>query len=102
MATSGDYRNYREVGGMRISHLVDPRSGLPIGHRLASVTVIDESCMRADALATALMILGPDEGYDFAVEHGLAVLFLVRDTERFLEKATPHFPTANDTERSPS
>lgn len=100
MATSGDYRNYREVGGVRISHLVDPRNGLPIGHRLASVTVVDESCMRADALATALMVLGPDEGYDFAVEHELAVLFLVRDADRFLEKATPRFPTENDTERS--
>ena len=85
MATSGDYRNYTERNGVRLSHLIDPRTGRPIDHRLASVSVVDESCMTADAWATALMILGPEEGLSVADELGLAVLFLVREDESFQE-----------------
>ena len=62
MATSGDYRNYYELDGRRISHTIDPRTGYPVTHELASVTVIDKSCARADGLATALAVLGPEEG----------------------------------------
>jgi thiamine biosynthesis lipoprotein len=78
MATSGDYRNYTERDGVRISHLVDPRTGRPVTHRLASVTVIDKSCMTADALATALSVLGPEEGRALVDREGLAALFLIR------------------------
>ena len=85
MATSGDYRNYRERNGVRLSHIIDPRTGRPIGHRLASVSVIHRSCMRADALSTALMVLGPEEGLSYADREGLAALFLVRDGETFQE-----------------
>ena len=92
MATSGDYRNYYEMDGMRISHTIDPRTGYPVTHRLASVSVIDELCVRADGLATALAVIGPEEGYDLAIEQGLAVLFIVRDDEgRFREQMTPAF-----------
>jgi thiamine biosynthesis lipoprotein len=92
MATSGDYRNYYEVDGIRYSHMIDPRTGRPITHRLASVSVVEERCARADGLATALMILGPDEGYRFAVENELAVLFMVKDDEEgFRELPTPAF-----------
>jgi thiamine biosynthesis lipoprotein len=92
VATSGDYRNYFEVDGVRYSHMIDPRTGCPITHRLASVCIVEERCARADALATALMVLGPDEGYRLAVEHDLAVLFMVRDDEEgFREVATPAF-----------
>lgn len=78
MATSGDYRNFREIDGRRLTHIVDPRSGLSVHHRLASVSVIDEHCMTADALATALIVLGPDEGPAFAEAHDIAALFLLR------------------------
>ncbi len=78
MATSGDYRNYRDIDGLRVSHTIDPRTGHPITHGLASVTVVDETCARADALATALNVLGPDEGLALAERQGLAAMFLVR------------------------
>jgi FAD:protein FMN transferase len=96
IATSGDYRNYFEVSGRRYSHLLDPRTGRPIAHRLASVSVIHESCAEADAWATALAVLGPEKGYDTAVENNLAALFLIRSDKdnRFEEKATPLFSEA--------
>ena len=89
IATSGDYRNYIERGGKRFSHTIDPNTGKPITHNLASVTVIHSSTMLADALATGLMVLGPDEGYDIAVHENLAALFLVKHEDGFREKVTP-------------
>jgi FAD:protein FMN transferase len=62
VATSGNYRHYFEQDGQRYSHLIDPHTGWPITHRLVSVTVIGQTAMRADALATALMVLGPEQG----------------------------------------
>ena len=92
MATSGDYRNFRMVYGKRISHTIDPRTGKPIDHSLASVSVVHDSCAWADAYATALMVLGPEEGLAFAEEHQLAVLFLVHEEEdTFKEITTPQF-----------
>lgn len=79
LATSGDYRNYYEIDGVRYSHMIDPRTGRPIAHRLASVSVVDETCTRADGFATALLVLGPEEGYSLAVQEDLAVLFLVHE-----------------------
>ena len=94
MATSGDYRNYIEVDGVRLSHTIDPRTGKPITHKLASVSVIHEECALADAFATALMVLGPDEGYELALDHNLAVYLIIRDdTDKFKEIATPAFPS---------
>lgn len=61
-ATSGSYREQRQLNGETISHLIDPRTGRPVRHRAISVTVVDRSAARADALATALMILGPEHG----------------------------------------
>lgn len=91
LATSGDYRNFFVEDGKRYSHTIDPRTGRPIKHRLASVTVITDICMQADAWATTLMVLGPDEGYEFAVGRNLAVLFLVRNGQNFTRKPTPAF-----------
>jgi len=91
VATSGDYRNYFEQAGVRYCHILDPRSGRPITHKLASVSVLGPSCTRADAWATALMVLGPEEGYNLAVEEKLAALFLVKTGSGFVEKATPRF-----------
>lgn len=92
LATSGDYRRYREQDGQRLSHTIDPRTGRPIGHRLASVTVVHARCALADAWATALNVLGPDEGLALAQRLGLAALFLVRAPDgRWIERATPTF-----------
>ena len=91
MATSGDYRNYREKNGVRLSHIIDPRTGRPISHRLASVSVIDEQCMWADGLATALMVLGPEKGLELADREGIAALFLTRDGEQFREQPSHAF-----------
>lgn len=91
MATSGDYRNYYERDGKRISHIIDARTGHPIGHTLASVSVLHEQCEMADAYATALMVLGPDDGMRFAERHDLAALFLVRAGEGFAERESPAF-----------
>ena len=88
MATSGDYRNYVERDGVRISHTIDPRRGRPISHRLASVSVIHPSCMTADALATALDVLGPDEARTLAEREGLAVLLLSRAPDAGFEEWT--------------
>jgi len=92
MATSGDYRNYFEQDGVRYTHIIDPRTGKPIRHRLASVSVVEEDCMTADGFATGLMVLGENEGYDVAVGNNLAALFLVRKSDgSFGQRATPRF-----------
>jgi len=62
IASSGDYRNYREVEGKRISHAIDPRTGSPITHNLASVSVIASTCLLADGMSTSVMVMGAEEG----------------------------------------
>lgn len=91
IATSGDYFNYFEENNVRYSHTIDPRTGRPITHKLASVTVIHHSCAMADGLATAINVLGPDMGYDFALTQGFAVFMIVKSDEGFFEKMTPDF-----------
>ena len=78
MATSGDYRNRYVDGDEVYSHTLDPRTGRPVRHRLASVTVVAESCMMADAWATAIMALGGEAGRALAEEQDLDVLFVSR------------------------
>jgi thiamine biosynthesis lipoprotein len=94
LATSGDYRNFVESDGHRFSHTMDPRSGRPVTHRLASVTVLHESAMWADGYATLLSVLGPEDGWVFALEHGLAALFIVRGESGFEERYTPGIEAA--------
>jgi thiamine biosynthesis lipoprotein len=91
LATSGDYRNYFEHEGERYSHTIDPRTGRPVTHSLAAVTVLHESAAQADALATALLVLGPDDGPALARELDVAAYFLVRDEDGFSELTTPAF-----------
>lgn len=91
IATSGDYRNYFEVDGRRFSHTIDPKTGYPIEHRLASVTVVAPSAAKADAWATAINVLGPDEGYQLAVEKHLAVYLIIRHEGHFITKSSPAF-----------
>lgn len=85
LATSGDYRNYFERDGVRYSHTIDPRTGKPVVHRLASVTVLATTTAEADAIATALMVMGPDEGARWSAANELAVLLLVRAEKGFTE-----------------
>ena len=73
------------------SHTIDPRTGWPIADTLASVTVFDRSCMRADALATALSVLGAEAGYAFASARDIAARFLVRGEGGIAERMTPAF-----------
>ena len=89
MATSGDYRQHKTVDGREVTHIIDPRTGMPIEHDLASVSVVHESCMTADALATALMVMGPGEGYDFCVKQDIAALLVTRESDAFAVKRTP-------------
>ncbi len=91
LATSGDYRNFFEQDGKRYSHTIDPATGRPVEHNLASVSVVTEDCMHADAWATALMVLGPEIGFHFATERNLAVLFIVRGEDGFIRRPTPAF-----------
>lgn len=86
LATSGDYRNFVVRDGVRISHTIDPRTGRPIAHNLASVSVVHASCMTADALATALEVLGPDEGFAFAERQDIPALFLIRLEDGIFEE----------------
>ena len=91
LATSGDYRNFVEIAGVRYSHTIDPITGRPVAHRLSSASVLANNCMDADALATALMVLGPEKGYDWAEKHGLAALLLVPAGDNFRELVTPEW-----------
>ena len=94
MATSGDYRIYFEKNGIRYSHTIDPSTGKPITHKLASVTVLHPSTMTADAMATALLVLGPERGSELALRENLAAMFIVRDVDNFIEIMTPQFKRA--------
>ena len=92
MATSGDYRNFYMKDGKRISHTINPATGRPIEHNLASVTVIHESCAAADGWATALNVLGPTAGFEIAEAENIAALMLIREKDgTFSQKSTPAF-----------
>lgn len=79
IATSGSYRNSRLVDGRTVTHILDGRTGEPVGHGLGSVSVLHPSCMTADALATALYVLGAEAGLALAERHQIAALFLTRE-----------------------
>ncbi|RDZ29354.1 FAD:protein FMN transferase [Lysobacter silvisoli] len=91
IATSGDYRRYFDHGGQRYSHTVDPRSGRPVTHALAAVTVLHPQCMQADGLATVLAVLGPQAGMAYANQRQLAAMFVLHDGDGFLTRMTPAF-----------
>ncbi|AXA54763.1 FAD:protein FMN transferase [Pseudomonas thivervalensis] len=91
VSTSGDYRKYFEQDGQRYSHTFDARTGTPVLHNLASVTVIHPSALMADGLSTLLLILGPERGWDYAQEHGIGVFFVLRDNDRFVVRTNDAF-----------
>ncbi|QDE32201.1 MULTISPECIES: FAD:protein FMN transferase [Shewanella] len=83
LATSGDYRNFYQENGERFSHLIDPRSGYPIKHKLASATVLNSSCMTADGYATAMMVLGTEASLALAKEKHLAIMLIEKQEQGF-------------------
>ena len=91
VSTSGDYRNYFEQNGRRYSHTFDARSGAPITHNLASVTVINPSTLMADGLSTLLLILGPERGWDYAQKHQIGAFFVIRADTGFVTRTSPEF-----------
>jgi len=91
MATSGDYHNYFMKNGKRYSHTIDPRTGYPITHNLASVSVIAKSCMMADGYATALDVLGPIKGMLYADTLKLPVFMIVHKNGNFTEEKNSLF-----------
>ena len=93
VATSGDYRNFFEYDGKLYSHTIDPRTGRPVEHALAAVTVVADSAAEADALATALLVMGPEDGIAFAEAKGVAGFFLVRRDDEIETASTSSFET---------
>jgi len=89
VATSGDYRRFRDEDGTRLSHSIDPATGMPIANDVASVTVLHESAMLADAWATAITILGHDRGMALATRQGIAACLIRRTTSGGQEYMTP-------------
>ena len=96
LSTSGDYRNYFEQNGVRYSHIIDPADGRPIRHQLASVTVLHPSAGMADALSTALLVMGPERGYALAQTEKLPALFIMKTAAGFEERMTPGFAALLD------
>jgi thiamine biosynthesis lipoprotein len=91
LATSGNYRIFFEADGKRYAHIIDPRTGRPLDHKLASATVVAASTMEADALSTSMLALGPEAGMALATEHGIAAFFIVGENGDFTEAASPAF-----------
>ncbi len=79
IATSGVYRQHFSADGKEYAHVLDPRSGRPIEHNLASVSVIHASAAQADGFATALLVLGPEAGRELAKKLGLHVVWFERE-----------------------
>ena len=94
IATSGDYRNFFEYDGSQYSHTIDARTGRPVTHALAAVTVFNSSAAYADAMATALLVLGPEDGPALADKLDVAAYFLIRDAAGIREITTAGFDPA--------
>ncbi len=91
MATSGDYRNFFEYQGVRYSHTIDPATGRPVRHQAAAVSIVASTAMEADGLATAVLVMGDQRGYDWCMEQGVSAMILVREGDEIVERSTPEF-----------
>lgn len=91
IATSGDYRRYFETGGRHFSHLIDPRTGMPVSHETLSATAQAQTCMQADALATVFMVMPPAEALRLADEMGIPTLLISRDAGGFRLARSTHW-----------
>ncbi len=102
MATSGDYRNYFTSGDSLYSHEIDPRSGRPIQTGVASVTILAPSCMLADAMATAIMVMGAQKGLEWVESKpGVEAMIIVHSAKGFKEIMSSGFKTFLDSENHP-
>ena len=92
MATSGNYRNFYYADGERRSHAIDPRTGYPVQHSLLSATVVSSTCMRADALATACMVLGADKALEMIERaEDAACYFIVAQNDSLVVVTSPNW-----------
>lgn len=91
ISTSGSYRNYYELDGQRISHVIDPQTGRPITHKLVSVTVIAPTALEADGWDTGLMVLGTEKAQQVVREQGLAVYMIMKEGDGFTTWMSPQF-----------
>ena len=91
MATSGDYRIYFEENGQRFAHEIDPKTGYPIQHHLASITVLAPSSMTADGLSTGLFVLGEDKALEVAEKENIPVYLIMKTEQGFETKMSSAF-----------
>jgi thiamine biosynthesis lipoprotein len=91
VSTSGEYRAFYMRDGERYSHTIDPRTGRPVDHTLASVVVIGPKCILTDAWATAFNVLGTEEGLALANRLSMAVMFIEWQDGQLTSRATPSF-----------
>jgi len=91
VTTSGEYRHYYSRDGKRFSHTIDPRTGRPVQHDLAAVVVMGPTSLGIDTWATALNVLGEQEGYELAKQRGIPAMFIVQQGDRLIKKMTPGF-----------
>jgi FAD:protein FMN transferase len=94
IATSGDYRRRFDVDGVTYSHHIDPRTGRPVPHTVASVSVLAVDAMQADPMGTLMTVLGPEQGMTYARERGLAVMFILHGDRGLEERMSPAFEAA--------
>ncbi len=95
LATSGDYRNYFEWDGQLYSHEIDPHTGRPAEHGIAEVAVLHaKGAMWADAYATGLMVMPPEQAWRLAEELGLEILIMLHEPSGFQQRVTPGFAAA--------
>lgn len=94
LATSGSYRKFYKKNGKRYSHTIDPRTGMPVKHSLLSVSVVANTCVSADAYATAFMVMGLEESVNFVEanfeKYGLEAYFIYENEQGQLESYTTY------------
>jgi thiamine biosynthesis lipoprotein len=76
LATSGNYRRFYVRDGQRYAHTIDPKTGYPVKHSLLSATVIASDCTTADALATAMMVMGKEKAIELAARTGVGIVLI--------------------------
>lgn len=91
IATSGDYRNFFEFEGHRFSHTIDPNTGRPVTHQLASASAVADNGALADGIATCMMAMGPERGLELAESKSWAVLLILRQGNRFPSTCSTRF-----------
>ena len=105
IATSGDYRNFYDVDGKRYSHTIDPQTCTPVEHNMTIASVVADDCMTADAMATAVMVLGKEKGAALCEKLGYSLLTVVRsdsvDGLPYVTESSADFPLA-DLEEDPA